>query len=39
MKRIIAIILALMLTLFCCNVYAQKNSISDFNLKKVHEVL
>lgn len=39
MKRIIAIILALMLTLFCCNVCVQKNSTSDFNLKKVHEVL
>ena len=39
MKRIIAIISALVLTLFCCNVYAQKNSISDFNLKKVYEVL
>lgn len=39
MKMIIAIISALMLTLFCCNVYAQKNSTSDFNLKKAYEVL
>jgi len=39
MKRIITIISALMLTLFCGNVYAQKNSTSDFNLKKAYEVL
>lgn len=40
MKRIITIISALMLTLFCGNVYAQKNKTdSDYNLKKAYEVL
>ncbi len=39
MKRIITIISALMLICFCGNVYAQKNSTNDYNLKKAYEVL
>ena len=39
MKRIVTIISALMLILFCGNVYAQKNSTNDYNLKKAYEVL
>lgn len=39
MKKIVTIISALMLILFCGNVYAQKNSTNDYSLKKAYEVL
>lgn len=39
MKSFFTIISALMLILFCGNVYAQKNSTNDYNLKKAYEVL
>ena len=39
MKKIITILSAILLTLACGNVYAQKNSTNDYNLKKAYEVL
>ena len=36
MKKIITILSAILLTLACGNVYAQKNSTNDYNLKKAH---
>ena len=39
MKKTITIISALLLTLVCGHVYAQKNTTDDYNLKKAYEVL
>ena len=39
MKKIIAIISALLLTLSFCDAFAQKNTTNDYNLKKAYEVL